>query len=375
MARLIDPGIARVVARRVAGNDMPDTYLMRRLKRDLEEAVPRSEQLVAEASGIPAPPSAPWAIVDRSTWVDANISGMVGLMGPLAHKIEAARAAAGNDPAMWVVRTVERAIVSTEIGVLLGYISRRVLGQYDLLAVSNTDDSRRRWSRRKELASGSLARPGDDGAMLYFVGPNLVEAERRFGFIPEDFALWVAVHEMTHRFQFAGVPWLRERFLSLVHSYMETVELDAKGLAGRLGQAAKRLMSGSLPPEERNPVYLLASDQQKAILNEIQALMSVVEGHGNYVMDSVGARVIPSFRTMRNAFERRREQTTLIQRVLSSALGLEMKMRQYEMGQHFCETVVAREGEVALARLWSGPEALPTLVELREPELWLKRVA
>jgi coenzyme F420 biosynthesis associated uncharacterized protein len=367
MARLIDPGIARIVARRVAGDEVPDSYLMRRLRRDLAEAVPRSEELVAGASGISAPPPAPWKIIDRAAWAEANIAGMVNLMAPLAEKIEERRPSAAGDPVAWFVRKAERTVVSTEIGLLLGYISRRVLGQYDLL-VADTQPEKGWRSRRKSLPAG-------DGAMLYFVGPNLVEAERRFGFIPEDFALWVAVHEMTHRFQFAGVPWLRGHFLSLVHRYMETVELDAKGLAGRLGAAAKRLVSGSVPPEERNPVYLLASDDQKAILNDIQAVMAIVEGHGNYVMDAVGASVIPSFRTMRNAFERRREQTTVVQRVISSALGLEMKMRQYEMGQHFCESVVKREGEAALARLWSGPEAFPSLIELREPERWLRRVA
>jgi coenzyme F420 biosynthesis associated uncharacterized protein len=366
MARLIDPGIARIVARRIAGDDLPDSYLMRRLRRDLEESVPLSEELVAEASGIAPPPPAPWKIIDRATWAEANISGMVDLMAPLADKIEQGRQATSGEPVAWFLRKAERAVVSSEVGVLLGYMSRRVLGQYDLLVSEPPVASRR--SRRREL-------PGEEGAMLYFVGPNLVEAERRFGFIPEDFALWVAVHEMTHRFQFAGVPWLKDRFLGLVHRYMETVELDAKGLAGRLGTAAKRLVSGTVPPDERNPVYLLASDDQKLILDDIQALMAVVEGHGNYVMDAVGARVIPSFRTMRNAFERRREQTTFVQRVISSAIGLEMKMRQYEMGQHFCETVVRREGEAALARLWADPDAFPTLNEIREPERWLKRVA
>ena len=367
MARLIDPGIARVVARRVAGGEIPDSYLMRRLRRDLEEAVPRSEALVAEASGITPPPPVAWEIIDRATWAEANIAGMVNLMAPLADKIEARQATASGDVATWFIRKAERAVVSTEVGVLLGYISRRVLGQYDLLVADSGSDARRRYGRRRSTST--------DGAMLYFVGPNLVEAERRFGFIPEDFALWVAVHEMTHRFQFAGVPWLRDRFIGLVHDYMETVDLDAKGLAGRLGTAAKRLFSGSVPPDERNPVYLLAGEDQKAILNQIQALMAVVEGHGNYVMDAVGASVIPSFRTMRDAFERRRDQTTLVQRAISNALGLEMKMRQYEMGQHFCESVVRREGEAALGRLWSGPEALPSLVELKDPELWLRRVA
>lgn len=348
MAKLIEPWMALAVARRFTGDaNLNDSYLMDRLRRDLEVAVPRSEDLVEEASGIPRPSPVRWEIIDRERWVRANINSMTTMLGPLADRL-----GKRLDAAPWPARVAQRAAVSVEMGVLLGYVSKRVLGQYDLLV------------------------PEDEGAApLYFVGPNLVETERRHGFVPEDFSLWVAVHEVTHRFQFEGVPWLRPHFLELVHEYLGSVDLDAKGLAQRLGTAARKMISKETPIEERNPIYLLASDEQKKLLDRIQSLMAVVEGHGNYVMDSVGEAVIPSFRRMRGIFQRRRQQTTWFQKILNQAIGLEMKMRQYEVGQNFCETVARVGGPQALAQLWTDMERFPSMAELREPEAWLRRVA
>ncbi|MGH2819659.1 MAG: zinc-dependent metalloprotease [Actinomycetota bacterium] len=365
MARLIDPTIARLVARRLAGDAGEGSYLLDRLHSDLEEAVPVAERLVAEASGIPAPPPVRWGVIDRGAWADANIAGMTRLLSPLTEKV-----GKRLDSLPMAVRLGQTAAVSVEVGVLLGYISRRVLGQYDLLVPEAEGEQPRirRWGRR--------ALPSGDGSgVLYFVGPNIVDTERRFGFVPREFALWVALHEVTHRFQFDGVPWLRQRFLSLLESYLGLMDIDARSLAGRIGSAAARLLSGSVPPEERNPVYLLASDEQRARLDEIQGLMAVVEGHGNHVMDTVGASEIPSFERMRRVFEGRRAQTTRLQRAIHHAIGLEMKLRQYELGQAFCDEVVARGGRGSLSRLWEGPGNLPTMAELRRPELWLKRVA
>jgi coenzyme F420 biosynthesis associated uncharacterized protein len=362
MPRLVEPALASAVARRVAGTSGLDrSYLLDRLRTDLDEAVPRSEELVAEASGIPAPPPVAWGLIDRATWADANISSMTAMLNPIAEKL-------GDrlDRLPTAAKAAQRAIVSVEVGVLLGYVSRRVLGQYDLL-VPKDDGSPEARRRRRKLPAG--------GAALYFVGPNLIETERRYGFVPRDFAMWVALHEVTHRFQFEGVPWLRPHFLDLVKRYIDTVDIDTKGLIARLRIAAQRLASKDLPPEERSPMYLLATDDQRVVLDEIQALMAVVEGHGNYVMDSVGERVIPSMRRMRFVFERRRDQVNGIQKILSSTLGLEMKLKQYELGQAFCEAAVRQAGPDVLARLWGGPDQFPTLAELKSPELWLGRVA
>jgi len=360
MARLIDPRIAVAVARRVAGNsDIEHSYLIDRLQRDLDEAVPRSEELVGRFSGIPAPAPVNWGIIDRAQWAEVNIKGMIAMLGPLHDKISQRL-----DQAPLPARLLQTAAVSTEIGLLLGYISKRVLGQYDLLV-------------SEEGAAPSSRRRGAGGPApsLYFVGPNMVETERRFGFIPEEFALWVALHEVTHRFQFEGVPWLRPRFLSLVHEYLGSVDLDAKGLAQRLAGAGRKLISKDVPAEEKSPMYLFASQEQKKVLNDIQALMAVVEGHGNFVMDTVGEKVIPSFRQMRHVFQRRRQQQSLMQRVFAQAIGLEMKLRQYELGQAFCEGVAARGGVDALRHLCVDPSHFPSMEELREPDSWLTRVA
>jgi coenzyme F420 biosynthesis associated uncharacterized protein len=359
--------IARSVARRLTGEGHAEgSYLLDRLRGDLEVAVPRAERLVADASGIPAPPPVPWGLIDRGAWVDANITGMSKLLEPLGDVLD--KRFQGLPLA---ARLAQRALVSVEVGVLLGYVSRRVLGQYDLLVPEGSGSRPGRglgWRRRPSAR-------GADGSVLYFVAPNIVETERKFGFVPHDFALWVALHEVTHRFQFDGVPWLRERFLGLVTRYLSSVNLDGRTLAARLREAARSLLSGRLPAEERNPVYLLASADQRIALDEIQALMAVVEGHGNYVMDTIGAREIPTFRRMRHVFERRRQQTSGVQRAIQYAIGLEMKLRQYEMGQRFCELAVAHSGEAVLGHLWVGPDNLPTLAELKEPERWLRRVA
>lgn len=122
-------------------------------------------------------------------------------------------------------------------------------------------------------------------------------------------------------------------------------------------------------------MYLFASEEQRAVLDEIQALMAVVEGHGNYVMDSIGAQVIPSFKQMRGVFQQRRAQQTAVQRIVGQAIGLEMKLRQYELGQAFCEAVARDGGTGAFEHLWAAPGNLPTMNELREPERWLSRIA
>ena len=338
------------MARRLAGDHVYEgSYLIAGLERDLSVAVPRAEQLVAEVSGIPSPPPVRWGLVDRGAWADANIDGLVRLLAPLAERI-----GKRLDQAPPAVRLAQRGLVSVEVGALLGYVSRRVLGQYDVLVPDAAEPS---------------------SVPLMFVGPNLVETERRFSFVPQDFSLWIAVHEMTHRFQFAGVPWLKQRFTSLVSSYLDGVELDARHFAARLRRAATRLRRGDVPVEERNPVYLLASDEERDRLDQLQALMAVVEGHGNYVMDTAGARAIPTFARMRRAFELRRRHQTLLQRAVHHAIGLEMKLRQYELGQSFCDGVVEAEGPEALQALWAGPENLPSLRELKEPARWLQRVA
>lgn len=355
MARLIEPSIARPFARRLGGTPRPSAAEIAALEDRLDLAVRRSEDLVATISGIPAPAPVRWGVVDRVTWVEANIDGMNQILEPLM-----ARLGARMDSLPRPVRLAQKTALSVEVGMLLGYVSRRVLGQYDLLVPDG-------------VPLGRAARKRG-GAALYFVGPNMIELGQRFRFDPDDFALWVAVHEVTHRFQFAGVPWLRDHFFGLVSEYISSLDLDARRLAKRFGTAVRRAAArGS--SEERHPIYLLSSDEQRTHLDRIQALMAVVEGHGNYVMDAVGTDHIPTVVRMREVFDRRRDNVGRLQRILHQALGLEMKLRQYELGQQFCDRVVEIGGPGALSALWESPERLPTLSELNEPQRWLSRIA
>ncbi|MCA1706533.1 MAG: zinc-dependent metalloprotease, partial [Actinobacteria bacterium] len=192
MTRLIEPSVASAVAKRVAGrSESVDERDLETLRTHLEISVPRSEELVATVSGIAPPAPVRWGILERSAWAEANIAGMSSLIAPLADKL-----GQRLDSLPMPIRIAQRGVVSVEIGAMLGYISRRVLGQYDLLVPENPD---RTTSRRLRRATGD--------ASLYFVGANMVETQKKLHFVPEDFALWVAVHEVTHRFQFAGVPW------------------------------------------------------------------------------------------------------------------------------------------------------------------------
>ena len=350
MAKLIEPWIARPVAARLTGDrDLRRSYLLERLQRDLERVVPLAEELVKSGAGTPQPPPVQWRLIDRAVWAEANIHGLEILLAPLADKV-----AQRMSSVPWPAQVAQRTVVSVEVGALLGYLSRRVLGQYDLLV---TD-------------AGTA-----DDALLYFVGPNLIETERRFGFVPEDFILWVALHEVTHRFQFAGVAWLRPHFLGLVERYVSSLDIDPRSFASRLKQAVRRLLDPKLPAEEKNPAYLLAGDEQRETLDRLQALMAVVEGHGNFVMDRVGAPVIPSLDRMRDLFDARRAQVGRAQRAINYALGLELKLRQYELGRDFCEAVYGRAGLPGISALWESPGNLPTMKELRAPQLWLERLA
>ncbi|MBA2426337.1 MAG: zinc-dependent metalloprotease [Actinobacteria bacterium] len=353
------------MARRFSGDGSAlDEVALEVLVADLQWAVPRSEELVGRATGIDAPAPVPWSVVDRGAWAEANIAGMTVLLAPLTEKVTRRM-----ESIPWPARFAQKGLVSAEVGVLLGYISRRVLGQYDVLVAGELASAASGPRRRPRKGPRGVA----GGTVLYFVGPNMVETQRRFDFVPREFALWVALHEVTHRFQFAGVPWLQERFFNLVETYLDSVDLDARQLASRLKTAAARVARGEVPADERNPAYLLSTPEQRVMLDDLQALMAVVEGHGNYIMDTVGAEVIPSFRRMRATFEGRRRQSNVMQRAVGHLIGLEMKLKQYELGQRFCEHVVGRSGRAALDRLWSDPGFFPELAELREPERWLAR--
>ena len=344
----VDWDLALRVARRVAGREpLAASYLADSLRRDFSAVTIEAEVLVSEFTGLRPSSPARAQLLDRTGWVEANIASMQRLLAPLTDKVGARVAASPLAP-------VGRRVAGTEMGMLLGWVGKRVLGQYDLLVPDDPE------------------RPSADDA-VYYVGPNVLGLEKRYAFRPRDFRLWIALHELTHRAQFTGVPWLRPYFLSLVERSLSLVEPDPTRLLRVLGRVADDLRRGRNPLDDGGLVGLLATPEQRELLNQTQALMSLLEGHGNLVMNRLGREHVGGQERMAHILQARRATggvTALVQKLL----GFEMKMRQYELGEQFCDAVVAEAGLQAIDAAWQGPEYLPTLGELGRPVEWLRRV-
>ena len=298
----VDWATARTVARIVAGRDpLVSSYLGASLDADFGALTVVAEELVAEHTGLHPPGHVRAVVLDRREWVDSNLASMRNLLDPLMQRF-------GEKMAHNPFAPIGRRIAATEMGVLLGYVAQRVLGQYDLLV------------------------PDDRGEAVYYVGANVLGLEKRFAFRPRDFRLWIAIHEVTHRAQFVGVPWMREYFISLVQQVFELVDPDPRTLARALSNAVEAIRRGQNPLDEGGLVSLIATAEQRGVLGQVQALMSLLEGHGNVVMTDLGRRHVAGEERMARVLHQRRQSGGIAQQV-QKLLGLEQKMRQYEVGR------------------------------------------
>jgi coenzyme F420 biosynthesis associated uncharacterized protein len=345
----IDWALAGRVARRISGRDpLASSYLAASLQGDFEAVTAHAETLVADYTGLRAPSPARAAVLDRGGWVDANVTSMRHLLAPLTERV-------GERMARSSLAPLGRTVTATELGLMLGWFSQRVLGQYDLLVPEERDTDTR----------------VDDA--VYYVGSNVLALEKRFAFRPRDFRLWIAIHECTHRAQFTGVPWLRPYFLSLVDSLLTAIDPDPKRVVQALRRAVDQWREGRNPLDEGGLVALLASPEHRGAIGRVQALMTVLEGHGNRVMNELGAEHVHGQARMARVLETRR-QAGGASGFVQKLLGIEAKLRQYEVGEAFVTAVEREAGPRALDPAWRGPEWLPTVDELTEPTAWLARV-
>ena len=306
----------------------------------------RAEQLVGEFTGLPCPPDDPARalVLDRQQWVDANLRSFRSTLEPFTTRVGERMAQSPFAPA-------GRTVAGAEMGVLMGFLAQRVLGQYDLLGTDS----------------------GAQTDAVYYVGPNMLALEKRYGFRPGDFRLWIALHEVTHRVQFRAIPWMKDYFLSLVDASLGMIEPDPKRLVRALERAAECARKGRNPLDDGGLVALFATDEQRAVIDQVQALMSLLEGHGNVVMDRLGKRHVTGQERMSAALKARR-QSGGAGAQFRKLVGIEMKMRQYEIGEQFITHLEETVGIEALDAAWQGPDSLPTLPELEAPERWLERV-
>lgn len=342
----VDWNTARRVANRLSGKDpLADSYLRDSMDADFALVTTEAEDLVAEFTGLRAPGTAKGGVVDRSGWIDANLVSMRRMLEPFMDRL-------GSRVTNTPLAPVGKHAAGAEMGALLGYMSQRVLGQYDLL----------------------VPEEADTGDCVYYVGPNVLSLEQRFAFRPRDFRRWIAIHEITHRAQFCGVPWLRPYFLSLVEKTFGMVEPDPRVLVRAVARAAESLSRGKSPFDEAGLLGLFANEEQKAVLADVQALMSLLEGHGNYVMNALGREHVYGVDRMERVLQARRE-TKGIGGQFQKMIGIEMKLRQYALGESFLNGVVAQAGLSAIDSAWTSPETLPTIAELNDPPAWLARMS
>ena len=337
-----------IIAQRIA-NFVAGTGDARQPRADLAALATEAEtRVVAYTRLEPAQPLPPPEGISRREWVDSNINSMRLLLDPVLKR--AGENLGSLRPAVEIGMGI---ILSTEVGVVVGYLAQRVLGQYELVLLDEAVKDR--------------------PPRLLFVLPNLGHAVQAFGADEEQFMTWVTLHEVTHAVQFAGVPWLHSHVAGLVQELLRSAEVrleTPRKLRIPSTEEVKRVL-GHL--REGDLISIVTTTPERETLDRVQAVMAVIEGHAEHVMDAVAPDLLPSLPKLRAALDRRRRSQSGLSRLVARLLGLELKLRQYEQGKFFCDEIVTARGVEALHHMWSGPDALPTLTELRDPPAWLRR--
>jgi coenzyme F420 biosynthesis associated uncharacterized protein len=237
-------------------------------------------------------------------------------------------------------------VTGAEVGGILAWMSTKVLGQYDLAP--------------------------DSTPRLLLVAPNIMTVERDLKVDPSDFRLWVCLHEETHRIQFTAVPWLRQHILDAARDVGTRLVPEPDQMSQRVQEILAALPG--VIRGETDITQVLATPEQRAKLAEVTAVMSLLEGHADVIMDDVGPSVIPTVATIRAKFQERRKGSGSVDRILRRLLGMDAKMAQYRDGAKFVRSVTDRVGRDGFNRVWESPEMLPKATEIPDPDAWVRRV-
>lgn len=294
-------------------------------------------------------------VFSQQDWIDANIVSFRFLFDPISEKyIQALEEAEQNQIAPAPnprAHRIAHGLLTVQVGVIMGFLARNVLGQFDL----------------------SLPEP-EKGGKLYIVEDNVRRIELQLGLHPREFRQWITLHEVTHSFEFHCNEWLRGYLMSTMQEYLDTI--DWRGLSSpdffrkireNKTQKDDALKAGGL-------ISMIASPEQREILRRVQAVMSVLEGYSNHVMDQVGKDLLATYASMKERFERRKEYRSGAEKLFRRLIGIDLKLQQYKQGQAFVDGVVEKEGLPFLNQVWESPEMLPSIEEVRDPARWIERI-
>lgn len=307
--------------------------------RQLREFAARAESAVRETTGLGLDlPIGEAQVVDRRGWVAAAAEGMAALAQPLTDAL--------------VPADYRGPSAGSQLGLLLAFLSSRVLGQFD-----------------------PIGAPGTTGGRLLLVAPNIIMVEREIGVAPVDFRLWVCLHESTHRLQFTAVGWMTDYFRGLVAEYAAVAPDDAREFLRHAAAAILRRRRHGADDPSDTWLRRIQTPEQQAVFDRLMALMTLLEGHADFVMDAVGPTVVPTVDDIRRAFTARRaKRRGAVERLVRSALGMDAKMAQYARGAAFVRGAVDRVGMTAFNEVFRSPETLPSVAEIADPAAWVRRV-
>jgi len=302
-----------------------------------------SARLVTAYTGLMAESLPHAEPVDRPLWIQGNLNSLKTVLDPVADKL-----GQGMGPLSGAVSAASGALLAVEVGAVSGMLGQRVLGQYEFPILDPEAPAR-----------------------LLFVSPNLAVAASALDAEPDELLRWVALHEVTHALQFGGVPWLRPHIATMVRELLGGLQVDPVRLMKLPDTSDFRSIVDKI--REGDLATLIVGPERRAALDAMQAFMAVLEGYAEHVMDEVGAEILPNLPELRGAMDRRRRDRSGLMRIFEKLIGMDMKLRQYELGKQFCDAVAKAGGIAALNRVWEGPAQMPTLAELEDPDTWMAR--
>jgi coenzyme F420 biosynthesis associated uncharacterized protein len=292
------------------------------------------------------------AVVDRAAWVRANTAAFAGLIGKLEGRLLNQVLPPGAGLGAAAMLMANRWVSTRQLALLLGFMGQRVLGQYDLALLS------------------AEAVPG----RLLFVEENIRATARAMDVPLEPFRVWIALHETTHAFEFEAHPWLRPYLAERLERQLTLFSQDASGLGREALRSVGAALRGDGRADDQHWLERLMNDEQRQLFRETQAVMSLLEGFGDHVMDAAGRDLVPGVERISARFHGRRTQRTPYERAMLRITGMDLKMEQYRTGELFVAGIERLAGAVALRQLWAGPASLPAAAELADPAAWVRRM-
>jgi coenzyme F420 biosynthesis associated uncharacterized protein len=291
-------------------------------------------------------------VLDRAGWIRANMVNFRYLLQPVEdfYRDNMGRSRLGPPPAF---QQAARLMLSSQVGVLVGYLARRVLGQYDI---------------------GLLGEEPITCGKLYFVEPNLQQVEETLGVPPDELRRWIALHEATHAHEFELYPWVRKYLNTSLRQYLRLLidDMRGRGDENTVLSIANRFVANLR--HGHNVINALMTPQQRELMSRLQALMALAEGYSNHVMNNVGRDLLPNFHTLHERVEHRQRQRSQVEQLFLKITGLSLKMEQYRLGERFVDDVVKQRGILFANRAWHSPESLPTEAEIRDADRWIRRM-